>query len=151
MDANGNYERTFKANGVEYFILSPEDGIGVFRYGKLSQLSTGVHFTGGLGDQVNNWARVVGMLNEFSRGQNNLDEIFALCRSQAEGIKEASKEVFDISLWLCSLFVVRKDEDLSKWITAEQEQKINDWNTEGIHELDFFALARLGVNAFLQM
>lgn len=44
-------------------------------------------------------------------------------------------------LLFCSLFIVREDEDLTKWTLAQAKEKIEDWTKEGISIYSFFLLA----------
>lgn len=45
------------------------------------------------------------------------------------------------ALYICSLFVIRENEDVSKWSFELADEKINDWAMENYNMSDFLALA----------
>lgn len=141
----------FKANGTKYRIRTPEEGIGIERIALLYKMSGGVGYGVGLGDQQKNWKRVGDLLQDFVRGKNNLEDIFALIKSQHEGIGVEANEGYSLDLYLCTLFIVKEDEDLTQWSKAEADEKIEDWNKEGYNERDFRGLALTQLAAFLGM
>ncbi len=51
-------------------------------------------------------------------------------------------------LLLCSIFIVRENEDLSKWDETIALEKIADWKAECLAVEDFFALAFSSVRGF---
>ena len=43
--------------------------------------------------------------------------------------------------YICTLFITRENEDLSKWDFELADKKIDDWVAENIRAVDFFGLA----------
>jgi hypothetical protein len=66
-----------------------------------------------------------------------------------DGIVDKIEDRSHPALLLCSLFIVTKDEDLTKWDKQDAEEKIKDWETEGIAMMDFFRLAANLVTGFI--
>lgn len=141
-DSKGDFEPKFKANGKEYFIRSAEDGIGIIRYARLMKMSSVWAFGLNIGAQVSNWQKVDQMINGFVRGENNLQAIFAHIGESVKGIKRETENDYLATHWTACLFVTAKDEDLTKFVDTEQQEKINDWVAAGIHERDFEELVK---------
>lgn len=145
---DGSFAGKFEANGNTYYIRTPEMGIGFTRYTQLLQMTSVVGYGSTLAEQQANWRKVNEMLNSFYRGENNMGKIFSHVEAQAAGISDDSKRLFNYAFWVCCLFIVRKDENLTQWNPQEQEEKIKDWEVEGYNEQDFLACALLGLQAF---
>lgn len=145
---DGSFADKFEANGKTYYIRTPEMGIGFTRYTELLKMTSVVGYGSTLAEQQANWKKVNEMLNKFYRGENNMGQIFSHVQAQANGIFEDHKRVYNYAFWVCCLFIVQKDEDLTQWNTQEQEEKIKDWDAEGYNERDFLACALLGLQAF---
>lgn len=145
-DENGNFKRTFNAKGQPFVIRTPKEGIGMYRFSRLMQMSAVMGYGGSFPEQMQNWRKVGEMLNDFVRGENNLGDIFAHVQSQYNGIKKDSDRVYHIAYYVAALFVVRPDEDMTEFVEEEQREKIDSWKE--FHEEDFFALALNGLTEF---
>jgi hypothetical protein len=148
-DKDGKLERSFYAKGKRFIIRSPSEGIGIYRYSRLLQMSSVFGYGAELADQQKNWAKVGELLNEFVRGENVMGDIFAHIQSQYNGIKADSDRAYHIAYWVATLFVVTETEDLTVWTQDEQSEKIKMW--EEFHEEDFFDLALNGLEEFSRM
>jgi hypothetical protein len=48
---------------------------------------------------------------------------------------------YPAALYICTLFIVRENEDLSDWDFDLANEKIDDWVAENLAVVDFFGLA----------
>jgi hypothetical protein len=55
------------------------------------------------------------------------------------------------AMYICALFIVTEDEDLTKWDEQMAQKKIDDWNAEGYDVNSFFRLAANLVNGFIDI
>ena len=141
-DDQGQFTRRFTANGQKYIIRSQDEGIGAIRYSMLMKSSSTIVFAQDVGTQVRNWQQLDKLLSEFARGKIEISHVGAFIHNVLDGISTSSKQRYVFSFWVCTLFIVREDEDMTKWVEAEQAEKIDDWNAEGIHENEFFELVK---------
>jgi hypothetical protein len=150
-DAAGKLKRTFKANGKAYHIRSAEEGIGINRLSLLYKMSATAGYGVSIRDQQKNWKKVGDLIQNWMRGKNNMEDVFALVKAQYEGIATEANREYPMTMYLCSLFIVREGEDLTTWSEAEADEKIEDWNAEGYNERDFFRCALEQLADFLNV
>lgn len=140
-DSDGQILREFTANGNEYIILNGEDGLGALRTSALNRFN--IQF--GMARTFPMIHKDVADILNIVNGEGSLAEIRTKLGQHIlpmlDGLGTISKERYDLAFWVCTLFIVRDGEDLTKWIESEQLEKIEDWNAEGITEWDFFTLA----------
>lgn len=133
--ATGASLKSFTANGNKYQVLSPEEGVGLRRFGPLRTAISRVGFEASLMDQFAQLKRVEAAFNKGS-----YMEAAAGIHDMMQAIGRAGHS-FPEAFRAAALFVLREGEDVSKLPTeAETEAKIADWAEEGLHEHDFFFL-----------
>lgn len=135
------FERQFKANGVQYVIRTPEEGMGLYRWQLFSSKFfplAGLDTTLG---QLRMWNRqALEEANKIGTQYQNLSGLFAALANFDEAIRRTERN-WDFSLYAATLFITRPGESLDEWTEGQAEAKIEDWRKEGIHEADFFFLA----------
>lgn len=138
---DGSIKSEFTANGRNYKIRTATDGLGCYRFSKMNQF--GVI----LGANID-FKSYVEFLNEVSDLQlsdspaaNIKKKTIKLCTLQEAKVLQFDADRYEKAFYLASIFVVRDDEDLRHWSMELAKQKIDDWNTEGLHEDDFLELA----------
>lgn len=132
---------SFTANQKEYFIKPTLTVKRFIEYEKLQN-----HFAfGKTFEEIYKDLKSAIELGDKGKGI----EAWSMIVNLRDGIAEKLEDRTHPALLLCSLFVVLKDEDLSKWDQQEAELKIKDWETEGIAMMDFFRLAANLVTNFI--
>ena len=146
---DGSFARTFLANGKKYIIRSLDEGIGIMRYTKLMKMSSVLGYTATFEKQVQQFQILKKMLDECALGKGSFIDAAVQVHAMQEGVIKGSREKFDMAFYYCTLFIVTENEDLTVWVEADQEEKVKDWNAEGLNERDFLALALSRVAGYL--
>jgi hypothetical protein len=133
----------FKANGQTYYILQPQDGINVYRMSKLKQMLSIAYTDQNFSEQMQFNDKLTKLANTLVTKSPRLDLLFAALKEDRERLQATRERKWDYSLMACTFFIVKPDEDLSKWTQQDADKKIDDWSAEGIHEEDFFLCAIL--------
>lgn len=147
-DDKGNFAREFQANGQTYIIRSQEEGIGILRYCSLLNMSSVWGLQADLGSQIGAWNKATKAVDQALIGKGSFGDYFAVAQSAVDGLSRAGKTNYTLAFYTACLFVVRKDENITKFIDAEQTQKIDDWAAEGYHEEDFEELVKKKLQEF---
>ena len=70
-------------------------------------------------------------MNKFLRDAlNNLDSFKGELTSR-----------YPAAYYICTLFIIKEGEDLSKWNFESADEKINDWTEANLKAVDFLGLA----------
>ena len=147
----GQICRTFIANGTTYTILTPEEGVGIYRWTHFEKAKIRLGFSKTF-QQIYDWvAKGVNMANgpitTLSDLRTHINNHF---RPLLDGIIEMGEERYSTAFWTCTLFIVMEGEDITKWIQEDQQKKIEDWAKEGYSENDFFILCAGSMRGFAQ-
>ena len=140
-DDKGNYAREFIANGNKYIIRSQEEGIGINRYCRLLNMSSVWGLQADLGSQLAAWRKATKAVDQALIGKGSFGEYFGIAQSAVDGINRAGQTNYTYTFWVACLFIVKEGEDLTQFIEAEQQSKIEDWASE-FHEQDFEELVK---------
>lgn len=141
-DEKGNFAREFKANGNSYIILSQEEGIGILRYCRLLNMSSVWGLQADFGSQLSAWRKATSAVDLALNGKCSWGDFYGIAQSAVDGINRSGQTNYTYTFWTACLFVVRKGEDLTKFVEADQQSKIDDWAAEGLHEMDFEELVK---------
>lgn len=134
-------ENKFTANGQEYFI---SEKISVRRFREYEKLVPQLTFGIGFNEMYAALGKSYKALNE-----KRFADAAIITHNIMSGIKDADDEKrFHPALHMCALVINRKGEDTGKYDKALMEQKISDWEEEGLNMLDFFTLALTSINGF---
>lgn len=129
----------FVANGQKYYIRKPEQGLPLLRYERLQELSTVTAFDATYGEIISKVNGLIEKANSLVTKQPKLNELFLDIENIKQSLSKKDRN-WDYSLLTCTLFIVKPDEDLTKWEQIEQERKIEDWQQAGYSMHDFFFL-----------
>jgi hypothetical protein len=144
---NGSMLRYFEANGQKYKIRSASEGIPIKRWTAYEKLNLMFGYNATLNQLYSNQKKVGDMLNDILLKKDsssfNVMDVVKHQDSMLEGLKETSKARFSKGFYLCTIFIVRADENINDWDAEFAEQKIEDWTSEGYDSADFFQLARI--------
>lgn len=154
--ANGQISSVFVANGTKYTFVNPKDGIGIARYTTMAQLL--IPFMNGKRSFEEIQRYWLNAANEMWAIQPGSDPLKALKSAQhlftrkiysfVDAMGDISKERYDLSMFICAVFIIREGEDMRRYNFAEAESKIEDWIEEGYTPEDFFGIASDLSNTF---
>lgn len=131
----------FTANGHEYVIRTslPLERFEIFEDTQV-EVGYGVDFRSLFGQIRNSYD----FLNEGRQADGAV-----VLYNIMNGIKNQIDKRTNPVLKLCTLFICRIDEDLTKYDEVMAKAKIEDWKKEGIATEDFFSIAFNSVNGFM--
>ena len=147
-DEKGQFSRKFIADGETYIIRSQEEGIGINRYCRLLNFSSVWGLQADLGSQLGAWQKATKAIDNAMIGKGSFGEYFGIAQSAVDGINRAGKTNYIFTFWAACLFIVKDGEDMTEFIEAEQEAKIQAWANEGYHEKDFEELVKKKLQEF---
>lgn len=141
-DNRGQFKREFLANGNRYVIRTQEEGIGIMRYCRLLNMSSVWGMQADLASQLRAWRNAVGAIDRAINGKGSYGDFYAIAQNAVDGVNRSGQTDYLYTYWACCLFIVRDGEDMTAFVEADQQAKIDDWNSEGIHEEDFEELLK---------
>lgn len=129
----------FKANGHEYYIA---DYLPVGRDLRYSLMVPKLSFGSDFRSIFEMISKHYKLATDGDSPLKALHEIAISSMNALDGIKRLNeKDRYPIYYELCALFVNRMDEDPATITDSQIQEKIQDWEKEGIPREDFFALA----------
>lgn len=138
----------FVANGHRYTIRKPGEAFTIERWNAYEKLSILYRFKNTPESVKEALQECHKTLNSLVIGANPqktvLDVVYTLT-SIIDAINER-KSSASYYLQICTLFIVRDGENLAEWNEGMAEEKINDWQSEGLLMQDFFGLAVRSLN-----
>lgn len=135
-------EKSFKANGHEYTIV---DTMSIERWKYLEDFQDLLGWGRSFDDMFKQLRRVYELMDE---GKQNEPRI--IIHNLLTGVKDKLEKRYHPALMLCTLFVVREDEDQTVYDEEFMKGKIKDWTEEGYDVNDFFQLAWTLVPGFIK-
>ena len=93
------------------------------------------------GSQLAAWRKATKAVDQALIGKGSFGEYFGIAQSAVDGISRAGQTNYTYTFWVACLFIVKEGEDLTQFIEAEQQSKIEDWASE-FHEQDFEELVK---------
>jgi len=124
----------FIANGTTYFI---KNTLSVSRYRWFEKYQVTFGFAREFKQIYDTLARSVDLANK-GKGLEAWNLVFNL---KEEVGKNNLDNRHHNGMYICALFIVTENEDLTEWDEKIAEKKINDWNKEGYDVNSFFRLA----------
>lgn len=148
-DPNGNisYE-PFDANGHRYFFIRPDDPKGIEKWTEYEKLKIVVGTGRTFENIVRGYQELQNLLGSDKPFAEIRTEAILLVDSYKKAVLDMSKERFDKSLYLCTIFIYRDGDDPHKWDMNRAEQYITDWKEERLNEQDFFLHSLVLIHAF---
>jgi hypothetical protein len=125
-------DKSFKANGNEYFI---EREVSIQRsvYAEVAKLE--MEGSAKVGKQIDDWAKIYELAN-----QQKFADIVVMAYNHQRGFQKLLKEHSPV-LRFCACFINTADEDRRSITDDQADKKIQDWIEEGISMQSFFDLA----------
>ena len=131
----------FTANGVKY-LIKPSLSVERFKWYEKYQINFGY---GRTFESISKTLEKAVDLANKGKGLESWNLIFNLKESVGKDLDKRSHQAF----YLCALFMVTEDEDLTAWDEQLAEKKIKDWSAEGLDAMSFFRLSSNLVSGFL--
>lgn len=137
LDPNAN---SFHANGHKYLI---HGSLSIARYREFERLQVIAGFGADYQTLYQRVSKAYGEINQMKAA-----DAAVTLNSVLEGLNRPLSGQEPPMLMLCSLFIAREEEELSRWTESEAIEKIRDWELEGYDTGDFFNLALRSVRLF---
>ena len=135
-------KKTFMANSNEYTIV---DTMSIERWKKLEDFQDLLGWGRSFDDMFKQLKKVYELMDE---GKQNEPRI--IIHNLLTGVKQKLEKRYHPALMLCTLFVVREDEDQTIYDEEFMNSKVKDWTEEGYDINDFFQLAWTLVPGFIK-
>jgi hypothetical protein len=139
--------RTFVANGNTYTIGTAEDSLTIARYKEYEKLQLEFNFDATFESVASVLKQASKDINDITLGKSpnkSIIHVFAQLQTLLEKFPKAGESLSysraNFALLLCTLFINRTGEDLTKWNREAAQEKINDWIAEGYGLHGFFLL-----------
>jgi len=133
---------SFEANGVTYYI---KDTLSVERYRWFEKYQVTFGFAREFKQIYDMLKKSVDLANK-GKGLEAWNIVFNL-------MEEVGKNELDNrhhnGMFICALFIVTEDEDLTMWDEQIASKKIDNWNKEGYDVNSFFRIAANLVNGYI--
>lgn len=150
-DKDGQYQKTFFANGKNYKILGWQDGLSMDRWQVYQQLSIEGGYDITFQSLYNHLHELEEMLNKsFTQGFKAADFIIKL-RALKDGIASKAVQRVPKVMRLAAVFIVREDEDIRYYDSTLADEKIKDWEDEGYDVQDFFTIALSSIQGWSEV
>ena len=151
----GKDQKQFTANGTNYKILTAEQGITAVRYFEYEKLKVQYCIDASFESIHAAIKESNDILNKVILGQNTGGKSVVHVITTLQQVAEKCANTAQITagrlmymMLICTLFIVVDGEDLTKWSLTDAENKINDWQAEGLGFEPFFVL---GLDFFKQL
>ena len=128
-----HYLDSFNANGVKYVVRT---SLCITRFEEFGNLQIDVGYGVSMDVMFSNMRKAYDYLNLSQPA----DAAIVLFNSM-NGIKDKLEGREHEVLKLCALFICREGEDITKYDTVLEKEKIQDWRDEGISMESFFSFA----------
>ena len=123
---------TFHANGHKYIIYK---SLNIARYREYERLQVMAGFGAEYSTLFNGMKKAYSELNTMKAADASVT-LFNLMEGTARKMNKSQNTM----LLMCTLFINREGEDLTKWTEPEANEKIADWEAAGLDIQGFFRL-----------
>ena len=147
-DEDGNIRSYFMANGKKYLIRSADEGVGIDRFTMFEKLSIPAGFARSFQAIFEALIKAEKLANGVLTKDNTFTDLAYHLKTVTQGIQDKTEERYNICFYICTLFIVLPEENLSNWSEREADEKIEDWKKEGLDANDFLSLALGGIRGF---
>lgn len=132
-------EKSFKANGTEYFV---EAGLSFDRFLMYQMLQVECGYDVSFSSMFENMKKAFELLNKQKPA-----EAAVLIHNIMQGVAKVEERRMPV-LQMCALFINTKEEDRKKIDNDMVDKKIKDWTQEGLDIRPFFQLALSSIQNF---
>ena len=150
-DKNQLKSTVIKANGNNYIFLNERQSFTVDRFRTHLMMEQMFAHAKSIDSMVSDSKKTVQLVNDFVKGK----ALFTELANHVEGLR---KNYFEdnlyrdhISMYMCTLFIVKEGADLTDWNIEEASRWIEDWVKEGLYAPDFFTLALMYSPSYMKV
>lgn len=111
-------------SGKRYYITKK---LNVVRYVEFQTLSLSLAYGVNFQQFYNNLNDLKKILDDIPKNKKTFTDAVMYLHGLQTSILDSSQTKFDVSLYLCTLFIVSEDEDITSWSMEEADNKIKDW------------------------
>ena len=143
---DGKFETEFKANGVKYIVMPADKVFNIDRQVAYNNIETAFALNQtptSVKDRFTLTCNTVIRLMQATGDdwQKNMDTLLRDCMNNLDSFKGELTSRYPAAYYICTLFIIRENEDLSTWNFELADEKIDDWVKENLKSVDFFGLA----------
>lgn len=131
----------FETKKGRYNIIRPGEPLGIQRFTEFEKMKIVFGMGKTVGDIVGALESIEKVLASDKPMADIRHEAILTLNSLRRGIVDTSKQRYNYALYLCTIFIWKDGDDRLKWDLATAEKYIEDWQAEGLNELDFFSFA----------
>lgn len=143
---NGKFKSEFMANGTKYIVMPPDKVFNIDRQVAYHNIETAFSLnqtpTAIKKRFVDLWENIIRLMqatgDDWAKNMNNL---LRDCMNNLDSFKGELTSRYPAAYYICTLFIIRENEDLNAWNFEAADEKINDWVKENYRAVDFFGLA----------
>lgn len=128
---------SFIANGKTYYF---QEKLSINRYWQFQRFRVSLAFKSDPVQIYNTMLEYRNSILDVVKDSKNAFPLIAKFDSTLKSINEMNKRP-DISFWICTLFFNTADEDVRYWTNELAEEKIKDWEEEGIDSAFFLQMS----------
>lgn len=150
-DESGKIKRVFEANGNKYKILNSDSIMSPKKYALFTKMTAAFGFNMGFEGLLKHFDDQDRLILDISP-QDSLTKRAALFQNKAikERVIESIESRYDSILAFCTLFIVREGEDTTEYDEDLANEKMEDWQKEGIAMSNFFFVSASITPAFIE-
>jgi hypothetical protein len=151
---DGKFETEFKANGVLYRVMPPDQIFNIDRQVAYHNIETAFALnqtpTSIKRRFIETYNNIIRLMKATGDDwQKTMDKLLRDCLNNVDSFKGELTSRYPAAYYICTLFIIKKDEDLNTWNFEMANEKIDDWVKENLSATDFFGLA-LAISKELQ-
>lgn len=126
-------QSSFVANGVTYYV---KESLSIERYKWFEKYQLVFGFARDFKGIYDTLEKSIGLANK-GKGVEAWNIIYNIKEEVGKNLDNKAHTAY----YICALFIVTEDEDLTQWNEQTAETKIANWNAEGYDVNSFFQLA----------
>ena len=137
------YKKDFTANGTNYKILPIDEVFTVERmtaYQNINLMFSLASTPVEIHKAIQRYKDIIIRMCSVETKVKATDELIRHTYNLLDSFQNNTNR-FPQGLYICTLFIIRENENISKWSFDLADEKINDWAAEGLNMVDFLGLA----------
>ncbi len=143
---SGKFKTEFTANGVKYIVMPADKVFNIDRQVAYNNIETAFALNQtptSIKERFTiTWNTVIRLMKATGDDwQKNMNTLLRDCMNNLDSFKGELTSRYPAAYYICTLFIIREGEDLSKWTFELADEKIDDWVKENLNAVDFFGLA----------
>ena len=143
---DGKFKKDFEANGTKYVIMGADKVFNINRQVAYNNIETAFALnqtpTSIKERFVKTWDTIIRLMQATGPDWRELmNDLLRDALNNVDSFKGELTNRYPAAYYICTLFIIKENEDLAAWSFEDADEKINDWTTANIRAVDFFGLA----------